>query len=137
MAGEGRRRSEWNRLLLEDVIAPSYALVINAATTYLGPGEHFLSLLPYQLTSPKPWSMVVAALYKHLQTMPVMYTELNGGTWAELGNMITFNTGTVPMKCSPQNELVLLLLVLIEKLFEKILFESQEKLLKDNFFQVF
>lgn len=31
MAGEGKRRSEWNALLLRDVIAPIYASLVSKA----------------------------------------------------------------------------------------------------------
>lgn len=41
MAGAGRRRAEWNELLLARVCAPAYAALMVAAAQRLGPGEAY------------------------------------------------------------------------------------------------
>ncbi|KAG5176706.1 hypothetical protein JKP88DRAFT_265343 [Tribonema minus] len=88
LAGEGRRRSEWNRLLLEDVIVPAYALLLDAATKNLGPGAQYLSLLPAEASPPKPWDIVVEALYKRLRKASVLYTEALNGKWVPLESAV-------------------------------------------------
>ena len=47
MTGAGQIRSDWNQLLLQDVIAPLYNQVLLCAQSFLGFGEFYdRSLLP-------------------------------------------------------------------------------------------
>jgi sacsin len=80
MAGDGRQKSEWNHLLLADVVARSYSLLLMEAAKILGPGSNFYSLWPTALP-PKPWSAVVRALYHLLKDMRVLWSEVQGGCW--------------------------------------------------------
>ncbi|CAM9133150.1 unnamed protein product, partial [Laminaria digitata] len=85
MAGEGKRRSEWNTLLLRDVIAPIYASLVLRARDVMNAGPQHRALLPAAET-PKPWETVVAATYANLKNVPVLYSRSGAG---EMGRWIT------------------------------------------------
>ncbi|CAN0224541.1 unnamed protein product, partial [Discosporangium mesarthrocarpum] len=81
MAGDGKRRSEWNTLLLADVIAPIYAKLIVRARGLLGPqGRRYLDLLP-AVDTQRPWSIAVASMFALLRDLPVLYSESGRGGW--------------------------------------------------------
>jgi sacsin len=63
MTGEGQVRSEWNRLLLWDVISPLYAQVLLAARGLIGPGEDFNRLWPTRILS-DIWNVVRSRVYQ-------------------------------------------------------------------------
>lgn len=90
MAGEGKRRSEWNTLLLRDVIGPIYASLVLNARRVMGPGAHHRSLLPAVELS-KPWEMLVAAVYDNLKDLPVLYSndgDGDRGRWIAPGQAV-------------------------------------------------
>ena len=51
MTGEGRIRSEWNEILLEDVVAPLYASMLSCARNIMGDGDSYYNLWPVKSTS--------------------------------------------------------------------------------------
>ena len=81
-AGEGRARGQWNTLLLEDVIAPSYARVLKDATKHLGFDHYkdFYKLWPHPIAQ-EPWSMLVKSLYRYVKDQDVLYSRVDGGRW--------------------------------------------------------
>lgn len=74
MAGEGRRRSEWNTLLLRDVIGPIYASLVLKARDVMRSRAQHRSLLPAAEIS-KPWETLVSAAYENLKVLPVLYSD--------------------------------------------------------------
>ncbi len=87
MTGEGKVRSDWNELLLSDVIAPLYATMLLQARNVVGPGKRYLDLWPTALTSSESssvtntaiWSKVTASLYSRGMTMPLFWC--NDKSW--------------------------------------------------------
>jgi sacsin len=55
MTGGGKKRSEWNACLLEDVVAPVYARLLAAAAQLLGPTPAFYALFPTGAKLAEPW----------------------------------------------------------------------------------
>lgn len=91
MAGEGKRRSEWNSLLLRDVIAPIYTSLVLKARQVMGAGSHHRALLPPDADMPKPWETLVAASYKNMRNVPVLYSRSGPdgkGRWIPPGQAI-------------------------------------------------
>jgi hypothetical protein len=80
--GEGRVRAQWNHLLLEDVIAPSYARLLRDSCKLLGP-EHcrdFYRLWPGKAVN-QPWDILVKALVGFVKDLEVLYSPVDGGKW--------------------------------------------------------
>ena len=80
MAGEGRTRAEWNRALLEDVVAPTYARLLQriAGTDGLGPAqlEWYYSIWARCASSgglQEPWSSLARQVYACLHHLPCLY----------------------------------------------------------------
>ena len=63
MTGAGKVRSDWNRLLLWDVISPLYTEVLLSARMIIGPGEDFNRLWPTSITS-DIWKVVRSRVYQ-------------------------------------------------------------------------
>ena len=87
MTGVGQLRSEWNSVLLEDVIGPAYARLILEATRIIGFNDQFLSLWPTSLVD-KPWMSVVTSMYRSLARLPVFWSDIRGGSWLKLDEVI-------------------------------------------------
>ncbi|CAM9895808.1 unnamed protein product, partial [Ectocarpus sp. 8 AP-2014] len=90
MQGEGKRRSEWNNLLLRDVIAPIYAALVARARDVMQAGPQHQALLPAAET-PKPWDTVVAATYSNLKNVPVLFSRSatgGKGRWIPPGQAV-------------------------------------------------
>ncbi|CAN0322269.1 unnamed protein product, partial [Ectocarpus sp. 12 AP-2014] len=90
MQGEGKRRSEWNNLLLRDVIAPIYAALVARARDVMQAGPQHQALLPAAET-PKPWDIVVAATYSNLKNVPVLFSRSatgGKGRWIPPGQAV-------------------------------------------------
>ncbi|CDP11009.1 unnamed protein product [Coffea canephora] len=80
MDRSGRIRSVWNRLLLEDVIAPTFSYLLLGVQHLLGPTNSYYSLWPTG-SFQEPWNILVECIYRSISDSPVMYSEVQGGTW--------------------------------------------------------
>lgn len=76
----GKLRSDWNRLLLEDVVAPLFRELLLALRTLSDSTISYYSLWPTGLYE-EPWSILVEQIYKVIYTSPVLHSEIEGGTW--------------------------------------------------------
>ncbi|KAL7096896.1 hypothetical protein ACP275_10G109500 [Erythranthe tilingii] len=82
MAGDGKMRSDWNMYLLEDVVAPAYARLIETVAREFGPSDLFFSFWP--ITGGfEPWTSLVRKLYQFISEngLPVLYAKARGGQW--------------------------------------------------------
>ena len=89
MTGQGQIRSQWNCLLLSDVIAPLYARLLLLARDIVGKENIYYSLFPTcirQTTGGEVWKLVKRSLYLLLSSndWKVFYSPLNDGTWVSL-----------------------------------------------------
>ncbi|KAJ4822812.1 hypothetical protein Tsubulata_015814 [Turnera subulata] len=76
----GKIRSVWNRLLLEDVVAPSFRCLMLGVRELLGASDFYYSLCPTG-SFEEPWSILVDHVYKRIGDAPVLYSNLEGGKW--------------------------------------------------------
>lgn len=87
MTGAGHVRSEWNRLLLSDVISPLYTQVLLTARSLLGPGEEFNRLWPTKISS-DVWKTVQSRVYQLSEHLPLMHTSRLGGKWVTIKSAV-------------------------------------------------
>lgn len=80
MDRSGKVRSNWNRLLLEDVVVPAFVHMLHRVKDLLGPTDLYYSLWPIG-SFEEPWSILVQQIYKSIRNAPFIYSELNGGRW--------------------------------------------------------
>ena len=80
MAGDGKMRADWNLALITDIAVPCYTRLLRHAIKAVGPGSEYLSLWPTEMP-PKPWDVVMGALYTTLADMRVLWSEVQGGCW--------------------------------------------------------
>ncbi|KAK6241558.1 hypothetical protein SCA6_006947 [Theobroma cacao] len=80
MDRSGKVRSIWNRLLLEDVIAPIFMQMLLGVQELLGPTNSYYSLWP-RGSFEEPWNILVEHIYKSIGNSPVLYSDLEGGKW--------------------------------------------------------
>lgn len=80
MDRSGKIRSLWNRLLLEDVVAPTFTQLLLGVQRLLGPTESYYALWPSG-SFEEPWSICVEHIYQNIGHAPVLYSELEGGKW--------------------------------------------------------
>ncbi|KAA8533361.1 hypothetical protein F0562_033106 [Nyssa sinensis] len=82
MAGGGKKRSDWNIHLLEDVVAPAYGHMLEKVALEIGPCDLFFSLWPTTVGL-EPWASVVRKLYHFIAEfgLLVLYTKARGGQW--------------------------------------------------------
>jgi sacsin len=81
MVGAGKLRSEWNRALLCDVVAPSYVQLLLYARGLLEDRiDFFYELWPQQRPAP-PWDSLVTTVYQLLLQHPLLRCELPGSEW--------------------------------------------------------
>lgn len=82
MAGGGKKRSDWNIYLLEDVVAPAYAHMLERIALEIGPCDLFFSFWP-QSRGLEPWAAVVRRLYTYIAEfgLRVLHTTARGGQW--------------------------------------------------------
>ena len=80
MDRSGKIRSMWNRLLLEEVVAPSFIQLLLGVQRLLGPEKLYYSLWPSG-SFEEPWSLLVEHIYRNIGNAPVLYSELEGGKW--------------------------------------------------------
>ncbi|GJN01337.1 hypothetical protein PR202_ga18596 [Eleusine coracana subsp. coracana] len=76
----GKLRSDWNRLLLEDVVAPLFRELLLESRMLLDSTTSYYSLWPTGLYE-EPWSILVEHIYKAIYSYPVLHSEIEGGTW--------------------------------------------------------
>ncbi|EQC38856.1 hypothetical protein SDRG_03814 [Saprolegnia diclina VS20] len=76
MTGEGRMRSEWNKALLVDAVAPTYLSLLLHVQAMVSK-DHYLALFPPQ-RPPSPWSAVVDTLYARVGANKLVYCETSG-----------------------------------------------------------
>ncbi|KAK4397028.1 Sacsin [Sesamum angolense] len=80
MDRSGKIRSIWNRLLLEDVVAPSFAKLLLGMRQFLGSTKTYYSLWPIG-SFEEPWSLLVEHIYRIIWGSPVLYSDVEGGKW--------------------------------------------------------
>ncbi|KAK4261932.1 hypothetical protein QN277_004866 [Acacia crassicarpa] len=80
MDRSGKVRSIWNRLLLEDVVAPSFMHMLLGVKDLLGPTDSYYSLWPIG-SFEEPWNILVQQIYKNISNTPVLYSNVEGGKW--------------------------------------------------------
>ncbi|KAK4348232.1 hypothetical protein RND71_034571 [Anisodus tanguticus] len=78
----GKKRSEWNMYLLEDVVAPAYGYLLEKVASEIGPCDSFFSFWPTKMEY-EPWASVVRKLYSFISDscLRVLYTKARGGQW--------------------------------------------------------
>ena len=91
MTGAGKVRSDWNRLLLWDVISPLYTEVLLSARMLIGPGEDFNRLWPTSITS-DIWKVVRSRVYQLSENLPIMFTPNLGGKWVSIKSSVFLET---------------------------------------------
>jgi sacsin len=92
MSGDGQLRSDWNKALIEDVVAPAYCKLLVAATQILGRGNQYFQLWPSQGRA-EAWNGAVSAFYKSACRANVVYTELGSGQWIKPADAILVPEG--------------------------------------------
>ncbi|GFZ15718.1 zinc finger, C3HC4 type (RING finger) family protein [Actinidia rufa] len=80
MDRSGKIRSLWNRLLLEDVVAPTFTQLLLGVQRLLGPTESYYSLWPSG-SFEEPWNILVEHIYQNIGDAPVLYSDSEGGKW--------------------------------------------------------
>lgn len=87
MTGEGKIRWEWNRSLLNDVIAPLYVDLLVIAGRLIGPGDQFKALFPV-LSNNEVWGHVLKEFYREAERRPLFFSNLSGGQWVTLKDAV-------------------------------------------------
>ncbi|XP_042037175.1 sacsin isoform X1 [Salvia splendens] len=80
MDRSGKIRSIWNRLLLEDVVAPSFGKLLISGRELLRSTKDYYSLWPIG-SFEEPWTLLVEQIYKSIWDSPVLYSNVEGGKW--------------------------------------------------------
>uniref|UniRef100_A0A9I9DSX1 RING-type domain-containing protein n=1 Tax=Cucumis melo TaxID=3656 RepID=A0A9I9DSX1_CUCME len=80
MDRSGKIRSIWNRLLLEDIIAPAFIELLLGVQILLGPTDTYFSLWPSG-SFEEPWNILVEQVYKIISNALVLYSNVDGGKW--------------------------------------------------------
>lgn len=77
MKGMGKFRSDWNSLLLNDVVASTYCYLLSVCPE--------IDRLSYSLwpsgSYVEPWRSMVAQLYRNLSDCPLLHSDVDGGSW--------------------------------------------------------
>ncbi|XP_020581520.1 sacsin isoform X2 [Phalaenopsis equestris] len=76
----GKLRSDWNRLLLEFVVAPAYCELLVGLSKLFGPTMQYYSVWPTGLYE-EPWSILVENIYRIAYSAKVLYSNFAGGNW--------------------------------------------------------
>ncbi|XP_031090600.1 sacsin isoform X2 [Ipomoea triloba] len=90
MDRSGRIRSLWNRLLLEDVVAPCFGQLLLSIQEILGPTKAYYSLWPNGSFN-EPWSILVEHIYKSISDLPVFFSAVEGGKWVSGREAFLYN----------------------------------------------
>jgi sacsin len=80
----GKLRSDWNRCLLEDVVAPTFTLLLSEVSKQFGPITLYNSLWPCGSFA-EPWLSMVKRFYISASELPLLHTAAvvgsSGGRW--------------------------------------------------------
>ncbi|KAL6536570.1 hypothetical protein OROGR_013142 [Orobanche gracilis] len=79
----GKTRSVWNRLLLEDVVAPIFTKLLLGVRQLLCSTKAYYSLWPIG-SFEEPWNLLVEHIYRSIWDSPVLYSDVEGGKWISL-----------------------------------------------------
>ncbi|XP_051132159.1 uncharacterized protein LOC127252147 isoform X2 [Andrographis paniculata] len=85
----GKVRSVWNRLVLEDVVAPCFTKLLLCLQKLLNSTEYY-SLWPIG-TFEEPWNLLVDHIYRSIWDSPVLYSDVQGGRWISPENAFLNN----------------------------------------------
>jgi sacsin len=88
----GKLRSDWNRLLLEDVVAPLFRELLLELRMLSDSTTSYYSLWPTGLYE-DPWSILVEKIYKVIYSHPVLHSEVEGGAWISPANALLHDEG--------------------------------------------
>ncbi|CAI0443992.1 unnamed protein product [Linum tenue] len=82
MAGGGKKRSDWNIYVLDNVAAPAYGHLLEKIAIEIGPCDLFFSYWPTAAVL-EPWASMARKLYLFLSEsgLRVLYTKARGGQW--------------------------------------------------------
>jgi sacsin len=121
MSGSGKLRSEWNRLLLSDVISPLYTQVLLTARSLIGPGRNFDRLWPVNVSS-EIWKIVRSHVYSLAMNLPLAYSMIDSGKWCPLSKVVFLespdneNIDRQPTTKSSNSNNMLMSILLLEKI---------------------
>ncbi|XP_010245479.1 PREDICTED: sacsin [Nelumbo nucifera] len=76
----GKLRSDWNMLLLEDVVSPAFTRLLLGVRSLLGPEKLYYNLWPSG-SFEEPWNFLVECIYRNVGNSPVLYSDVGGGKW--------------------------------------------------------
>ena len=76
----GKLRSDWNRCLLEDVVAQAFSALLVEASKQLGHVALYDSLWPSG-NFVEPWLTMVKRFYSIASDLPLFYTDAGRGRW--------------------------------------------------------
>ncbi|KAL3643316.1 hypothetical protein CASFOL_014131 [Castilleja foliolosa] len=92
----GNIRSIWNKLLLEDVVAPSFVKLL-LGLRQLCSREVYYSLWPIG-SFEEPWNLLVEHIYRNMWDSPVLYSVVEGGKWISPAEAFLHNVETYESK---------------------------------------
>ncbi|KAG9441938.1 hypothetical protein H6P81_017792 [Aristolochia fimbriata] len=76
----GKLRSDWNVLLLNDIVAPAFNRLLLGVQELTGASDSYFSLWPEGVFE-EPWNILVEEFYKTMDNSPVLFSDINGGIW--------------------------------------------------------
>lgn len=89
--GEAKLRSDWNKHVMQDVLAPLYVLLLAKACLHLTQTPYspysILSLLPCPIPQ-TPWDIIFRSLIPLLADESLFYSRINGGCYLPLKDAI-------------------------------------------------
>ncbi|XP_031495485.1 uncharacterized protein LOC116261037 isoform X2 [Nymphaea colorata] len=88
----GKLRSDWNMLLLEDVVSVAFNELLLSVRKFMGPTQAYYSLWPYG-SFDEPWNILVQQIYRHIVNLPVVYSGVEGGKWMSLSEAFIHDRG--------------------------------------------
>ncbi len=93
MAGDGALRSQWNRVILEDIVAFIYCEMLLEVIKYSGcaRADEVFSLLPVTSTS-EAWEVTVQKIFINLCTTPVLH-DPQSKRWIQPCECVLFDNG--------------------------------------------
>ena len=94
MAGEGKVRSAWNNVMLEDAVAPTYARLLRKVSQMIGAREAYYQLWPAVLNA-EPWATLVRCLYHDCASLNVLHSAIDGGRWVQPAQSLVISSGVV------------------------------------------
>ena len=73
--------AEWNTLLVNQLLPPCYALLLDRAKDLLAPKEHYSAWPEVGTVQYTNWSELLRPLFRILITQPVVWTDTTVGRW--------------------------------------------------------